>query len=74
MVPYALHGGDPLSPLYINEFSQRIREDFKKGGLFEGLTKKYLLDNNHKLSLLAIADTEIDSKDEKDERKKLEAL
>lgn len=28
MVPYALHGGDPLSLFKINEFSSRIREDF----------------------------------------------
>jgi presequence protease len=68
MVPYALHGGDPLSPFHINEFSQRIREDFKKGGLFQGLTKKYLLDNTHKLSLLAIPDTEVGPKEELHEK------
>ena len=37
LVPYALHGGDPLSIFKINEFSQRIREDFEKGGFFESL-------------------------------------
>lgn len=42
MVPYAIHGGDPLSLFKINEFSSRIREDFKKGGLFEGLIDKHL--------------------------------
>jgi Zn-dependent M16 (insulinase) family peptidase len=62
MVPYALHGGDPLSPFKINEFSQRIREDFKKGGLFEGLIQKHLLDNTHKMSLLAIPDPEVGPK------------
>ncbi len=34
IVPYNLHGGDPLSLFKINEYSQRIREDFKKGGSF----------------------------------------
>jgi Zn-dependent M16 (insulinase) family peptidase len=37
LVPYALHGGDPLTVFKINEFSQRIRDDFKKGKFFEGL-------------------------------------
>jgi Zn-dependent M16 (insulinase) family peptidase len=37
MVPQAVHGGDPLSLFKINEFSIRIRSDFDKGGLFEGL-------------------------------------
>lgn len=64
MVPYALHGGDPLSLFKINEFSQKIRDDFKKGGLFEGLVKKYLIDNTHKMSLLAIPDQEVGPKEE----------
>ena len=34
MVPYVLHGGDPLALFKINEYSARIREDFKKGNLF----------------------------------------
>lgn len=42
MVPYALHGGNPLSLFKINEYSQRIRDDFAKGGLFEGLIDKHL--------------------------------
>lgn len=64
MVPYALHGGDPLSLFKINEFSQKIREEFKKGGLFEGLVQKYLINNTHKLSLTAVPDTSIGPKEE----------
>ena len=74
MVPYLLHGGDPLSLFKINEYSQRIREDFKIGGLFEGLTQKYFLDNTHKLSLLAVPDTEVGPKEELAEKKKLDML
>lgn len=74
MVPYALHGGDPLSIFKINEYSAKIRADYKKGGLFEGLIKKYLLDNNHKLNLLAIPDTDIGPKEEQAEKKRLEML
>jgi presequence protease len=64
MVPYALHGGDPLSLFKINEFSQRIRDDFKKGGLFQGLVEKYLINNTHKLSLTAVPDPEVGPKEE----------
>jgi Zn-dependent M16 (insulinase) family peptidase len=74
MVPYALHGGDPLSIFRINDYSQRIREDFKKGGLFEGLVRKYLIDNTHKLSLLAVPDPEVGPREEMQEKKRLELL
>lgn len=64
MVPYMLHGGDPLSFFKINDYSQRIREDFQRGGLFENLIKKYLLDNNNQLKLLLVPDSTIAAKDE----------
>ena len=34
MVPYCLHGGDPLSFFKVDEYSRRIREEFDKGDLF----------------------------------------
>jgi presequence protease len=74
MVPYALHGGDPLSIFKINEFSNRIREDFKKGDLFQGLVKKYLLNNTHKMTLLAVPDQEVGPKEEAAEKRRLDAL
>ena len=74
MVPYALHGGDPLVLFKINEYSQKIREEFKKGGLFEGLVQKYLINNTHKLSLTAVPDTSIGAKEEAAEKKRLELL
>jgi len=74
MVPYALHGGDPLSIFKINDFSNRIREDFKKGEIFQNLVKKYLLNNTHKLSLVAVPDPEVGPKEEAAEKKRLETL
>ena len=58
MVPYALHGGDPLSIFQIDEFSTRIKEEFAKGGLFERLIEKHLTSNRHFLKLLYIADAQ----------------
>jgi Zn-dependent M16 (insulinase) family peptidase len=49
MTPYSLHGGDPLDLFRINEFSNKIREDYNKGGLFEGLIEKHLTNNRHYL-------------------------
>jgi Zn-dependent M16 (insulinase) family peptidase len=74
MVPFVLHGGDPLSLFKINEYSARIREDFKKGGLFEGLIKKHLINNTHKLSLTAIPDNSVGPKQEEAEKRRLELL
>ena len=74
MVPFFLHGGDPLSFFMIDEYSKRIREEFNKGGLFEGLIKKYLLDNEHKLRLISSPDPELDAREESREKRKLEML
>lgn len=69
-----MHGGDPLSLFKINEYSARIREDFKKGGLFEGLVKRHLLGNPHKLSLLAVPDKEVGPREEQAEKDRLARL
>ena len=51
MVPYALHGGDPLAVFKINEYSARVRDDFSKGNFFENLVEKHLYNNKHYLKL-----------------------
>lgn len=56
MVPYALHGGDPLDMFKINEYSERIRNDFENG-VFEKLIAKHLLKNPHFLKLLYVPDS-----------------
>jgi len=68
-VPYALHDGDPLTVFKVDEFSKRIREDFNKGGLFEGLIEKHLIKNSHFLRLYYTPDSTKADKDEaKDKR------
>lgn len=67
MVPLALHGGDPLSIFKINDYSIKIREDFEKGGLFEGLIEKHLKSNPHYLRLFYTADDQKAKKDEASE-------
>lgn len=74
LVPYAVHGGDPLDLFRIDEFSTRAREDFAKGGLFEGLVSKYLLNNKHHLRMTMVPDTEMADKEAKEEQDKLDKI
>lgn len=64
MTPYTLHGGDPLDLFKINEFSNKIREDFNEGGFFESLIEKHLLNNQHYLQLMYTADPKMAAKEE----------
>lgn len=65
MVPSVLHNGDPLDLFRISEYSKRIREEFEKGYLFEGLIEKHLLKNSHFLKLLYVPDSKLADKEEK---------
>ena len=74
MVPYALHDGDPLCVFKINEYSQKIREEFDKGGLFEGLIEKHLVNNKHLLKLFYTPDGKKTEKEDAAVAKHLKAL
>ena len=74
LVPYALHGGDPLSIFKINEFSAKIRNDYEKGSFFENLIDKHLLNNPHYLRLLYTPDAQKAEKEEAFDKKALLAL
>lgn len=74
MVPYALHGGDPLSLFKINEYSKQIREDYEKGGLFEGLIEKHLKSNPHYLRLFYTPDEKKAEKEEIIETRNMKRL
>ena len=74
MVPYALHDGDPLDVFRIDEYSERIRADFAKGGLFEGLIEKHLTKNQHYLKFKYSPVDKKAERDEAAEKASLEAL
>ena len=71
MVPFCLHGGDPLSFFKIDEYSKQMRQEFKSGRLFQDLIKKYLLDNNHKLRILHVPDEKVGPKQDRFEELRL---
>merc|ERR1712194_600803 len=58
MVPLLNHGVEPFSPLELNKHLDQLRENLAKGDYFEGLIRKYLLDNKHSLTLVMNPDPE----------------
>lgn len=59
-----LHGGDPLDVLNFADQLARLREDVARGGFFEGLIRKWFLDNPHRLTLLLQPDVEMGPRQE----------
>ena len=59
MIPFALHGNDPLVPLYINDYVEKLRKDLAlEKPVFQNLITKYLLENKHCVRILAVPDSE----------------
>ena len=58
----------------VDEYSTRIREDFAKGGLFEGLVEEHLIKNKHFLKMRYSPDDTKAAKDEAEEKAVLDAL
>jgi presequence protease len=57
MIPFALHGTDPLVPLHINSYVDKLRLQLaKKQPVFQDLVNKYILENNHTVQILAVPD------------------
>ncbi len=54
-----LHGGDPLDVLNFSEQLGRLRKEVEKGGFFEGLIRKWLLANPHRVTLLLQPDAQM---------------
>ena len=67
-----LHGGDPISPLLIDEHIERLRNEMKKGPFFQQKINEYFLNNNHRVRVILKPDTELAAKEAKKETEKLE--
>ena len=65
---------DPLPPLEINTLLAELKERLREGGYFEGLIKKYLLDNTHKVTLKMEPDAEYAVKLLEREEKRLKEI
>ncbi len=58
------HRGNPIEVLNIDENLNRIREEMVKGGFFEGLIRKYFLENSHRVLFKLLPDQEMARKEE----------
>ena len=59
MIPFALHGEDPLVPLNINTYVDKLRLQLsQEKPVFQDLIKMYLLENEHSIKILAVPDPE----------------
>ena len=65
-----LYDADPLMHLRYEDVMAKIR---KKTGYFEKLISRYLLDNNHRVDVVAVPKPSLAKKQEAKERKKLKA-
>jgi len=72
LISFMNHNGDPLSVLKINETLQEIRNRIEKGGYFEGLVKKYLIENPHRVKLIMTPDAEVVKQEVQREKKLFE--
>jgi Zn-dependent M16 (insulinase) family peptidase len=53
-----LHGGDPVAAIAFDRDLATIRSEIEKGAYFEGLIRRWLLDNPHRVRLLLQPDPE----------------
>ena len=68
-----LHGGDPLEPLRFEKPLRALKAAIAKGGYFEGLIKKYMLDNPHRVTVVLAPDKNLREREEATERARLDA-
>ncbi len=70
----ALHGADPFTVLDSDPILERLREKIKNPNYIPDLARKLLLDNPHRVTLLARPDTELVVKQASSEREKLDSM
>ena len=68
-----LHGGDPIEALRYEEELAAVKEKIAAGGYFESLLKEYVLDNNHRTTIVLEPDTQLKEKLENEEAERLSA-
>jgi len=62
LASYWIHGGDPVSPLYLNKNVERLRKEIASGPFFQNKIKE-LLNNPHKLIITMRPDEHHQKKD-----------
>lgn len=66
--------GDPYRSLRLADDLQRLRERAGEGGFFEGLIRRYLLDNPHRVRIDMSPDPELEARQEAEELARLKEI
>ena len=69
-----IHADDPVSPLRLTENLTRLRREIAAGPFFEGLIRRHLLDNAHRVTLTLRPDPGHREREEKETARRLEEL
>lgn len=69
-----LHCDDPVSPLQLEASLDRLRREVAAGPFFEGLIRRHLLDNPHRVTLTLQPDPAMKERDERAAAERLAAI
>ncbi|MBF0620336.1 MAG: insulinase family protein [Magnetococcales bacterium] len=73
-LPFALHGGNPVQALALEEALEKLRESASDPDFSRHLVKTLLLDNPHRVRLVLKPDTELDEQRKQAEAARLAAM
>ena len=75
MLPYTIHGSNPLTPLYLNDYTNKLRTEIAENKpLFQHLIRTYLWDNSHKIIFHITSDSEFLSRKTEFEKRQLQRI
>jgi presequence protease len=69
-----LHGGDPVRHLKLNQDLDRLRQSLAAGGFFEGIIRKYFLENPHRIQFTLSPDKTLAEREALQVREELDRL
>lgn len=69
-----IRGGDPVDLLSTEDHLNRLKEEVKQGGFFEGLIRKYLLDNKNRVHFTLVPDLRMNEEYEKEVQAELKQI
>ncbi len=69
-----LHGGDPVTALDLDPLLEQLRAEAREPGFVQGLVRRLLLDNPHRVRVTLRPDPTLGPQREREEREQLEQL
>lgn len=69
-----LYGANPIAPLAFEQPLSEIKRKVAQGKFFEELIRRYFLENPHRVTLILQPDSELQARQEAEERQKLEQI